>query len=292
MNLSRSFLLCALLTTLGATARAQEWTTEPIGRTAVLRMDSAPFPHPSSPQYTDDRVLMFVPRGYTPGPLVDVVVHYHGQVAETVSSVKARRLREQLAASGRSAVLIAPQGPLRAAHSAGGKHEDEGGLQRFLDEAVAALVRDGLAPRGARVGRVILSGHSGGYLPIARSLEHGGVEVSEVWLHDAVYEDEVTFAAWASQRGHRLVSTHTGDGGTRRNNAKLKRELEARGVPVVVADANIQNARAAILAVPESHNEATRHFERFLRTSGLGQTARAGASPPPRGNGIIGSVPR
>jgi len=172
MDLSRSHSLvlgAALIAAFSAPAHAQvRWSDEAIGRTAVLNMRSAMFPHPSRPQFTDDRVMAFVPRGYTPGPLVDVVVHYHGHRAEAVSSARERRLREQLAASGRGAILLMPQGPLNASDSAGGRHEERGGLQKFLDEAVAALVRDGLAPPGARVGRVILSGHSGAYKVIAR----------------------------------------------------------------------------------------------------------------------------
>lgn len=293
----RSLVLgAALLAALAAPARAQ-WIEEPIGRTAVLNLRSAPFPHPSRPQFRDDRVLAFVPAGYTPGPLVDIVVHYHGHRADAVSSARERRLREQLAASDRGAILLAPQGPLNASDSAGGKHEEAGGLQRFLDEAIAALVRDGVLPPNARVGRVILSGHSGAYRVIARGLERGGVEVGEVWLHDAVYAEVPTFARWAAQPGRRLVSTHTPGGGTRVNNGALLRELRARGVPVVVDERDIEGARAAILAVPEGHNAVTKRFERFLRTSRLDDrsTQPTAATPPPTpgpSRGIVNLIPR
>lgn len=266
---ARLAAVTATLLCLTAPAQAQ-WTDEPIGRTRVLNMNNAMFPHPSRPQFTDNRVLAFVPRGYTPGPTVDIVVHYHGHRAEAVSSAQQRRLREQLAASGRGAILLAPQGPLRASDSAGGRHEERDGLKKFLEEALAALIRDGIAPPGARLGRVVLSGHSGAYKVIARGLDRGGVDVSEVWLHDAVYAEVPTFAEWVARRpGRRLVSTHTPNGGTRGNNGALARALRERGVLVNESEVAIQGSIASILAVPEGHDAVTKRFERFLRTSSL-----------------------
>lgn len=291
--------VCSLLAVLAGPARAQvTWTDEPIGRTSVVRLRAAPFPHPSRPQYRSDRVLVFVPAGHRPGPTLDVVVHYHGHRAEAVSSAKARLLREQLAASGRDAVLLCPQGPLRAADSAGGKHEEAGGLRRFLDEALALLVSEGVAPEGAAWGRVILSGHSGAYRVIARALDQGGVDVQEVWLHDAVYGQLPSFVRWATGgEGRRLVSTHTPHGGTRANNGELRRQLVALGVPVVTADDDAQHAgaRAVIVAAPETHDQVThlrRRFERFLRTSCLRPPASPEADDAAGGGGgIIDALP-
>lgn len=294
MDLNRTVVVGAALmalTCLAAPARAQ-WTDEPIGRTGVLRLRTAPFPHATRPQYRDPRVLAFVPRGHAPGPIVDVIVHYHGHRAEAVSSARARRLREQLAASGKAAVLLCPQGPLRASDSAGGKHEERDGLRRFLDEALEALARDGVVPVGARPGRVILSGHSGGYRVIARCLERGGVDVQEVWLHDALYGQVATFTGWAAQPRRRLVSTHTAHGGTRSNNAALRRELLALNAPVVVREADLEGATIAILPVPEGHDAVTNRLERLLRTSGLDDVAPAEDEEPAPTPGIIDLIPR
>src|SRR5688500_11254494 len=130
--------LVVVLTAFAGPARAQTLSVEEseLGWTAVMRFRRAPFPHRSTrPQYRDDRVLVFVPKGHRldAAERVDVIVHYHGHHAEAVSSAKLRRLREQLVASGKAAVLLCPQGPLRAADSAGGRHEEEQGLKRFLD---------------------------------------------------------------------------------------------------------------------------------------------------------------
>lgn len=279
-------MIAGVLFALAPAAHAQvTWTDEAIGRTAVVKLRSAPFPHPTRPHYKDDRVLVFVPAGHAPGASVDVVVHYHGHHAETVRSARTRRLREQLAASGKAAVLLCPQGPLRAADSAGGRHEDEDGLKKFLTEALALLAREGVVSDGATWRRVILSGHSGGYRVIARALERGGVDVQEVWLHDGLYGQTPSFVRWTTGAAHRrLVSTHTPRGGTRANNATLRRLLREAGVPVVVADDDAQHAgaRAVIVAAPETHDQVTHlraRFERLLRTSVLDGLAPALEAP-------------
>lgn len=264
-------LALALLLSLAAPASAQ-WTTGPAGRTLVTRMRTAPFPHRSRPQYTNDQALLFVPEGFTPGPTVDIIIHYHGHRAEAVSSARQRRLGEQLRDSGRNAILLAPQGPLSANDSAGGQHGEEGGLQRFVAEALARLIADGVVPPGTRPGRIILSGHSGAYLVMSQALERGGLAVSEVWLHDGLYGQLGAFARWAQRPGRRLISTHTAGGGTRTNNGQLERELRAAGVPVVTRLGDLEGARAAVIALPGTHDQATDRFAAFARTSLLRPT--------------------
>lgn len=269
-------IVAAALTLAALPAGAAEWTETEDGRAAVLRLRTAPFPHATRPQYRSDRVLAFVPAGYVPGEAVDIIVHYHGHRAEAVSSATRRRFAQQLVASGKAAILLCPQGPLRAADSAGGKHEQAGGLARFLREALDLLAAGGVVPAGATPGRVILSGHSGAYRVIAWCLVRGGVDVSEVWLHDAVYGYISTFASWAAaDASRRLVSTHTPHGGTRTNNRELRRQLRALGVTVVETFDDIAGCQAAVIAVPETHDEATRRFEVMATTSGLEDLARA-----------------
>lgn len=271
MRIAHALLvLCLAL----APAAAAQWTEAPHGRSLVARLRSAPFPHPTRPQYTDSRTLVFVPRGFVAGPTVDLVVHYHGHRAETVESATLRRLREQLAGAEVSAVLLCPQGPLRASDSAGGKHEEPGGLARFLDEALERLVADGVVPQGARVGRVVLSGHSGAYQVIARAIQVGGVDVSEVYLHDALYAESDAFFTFATTPGKRFLSTSSPTGGTAANNVNLRTRLREAGLTVATTedDATLRSARTLILATSETHDAVTHtrdRFQRFLATSGL-----------------------
>lgn len=254
---------------LASASPAADWTRDASGRTAILRLPGSMFPHRSR-GFTDDRTLAFVPSTLREGATVDVIVHYHGHGAETVSDFRRRLLADQLVASGLQAVILAPQGPLRAADSGGGKHEEAGGLNRFVSQGYGALVQDGVLPRGALPGRVILSGHSGGYRVIAAGLERGGVEVAEVWLHDGLYGQFESFFTWAQKPGKRLISTHTPRGGVRGHNIALARRLRAAGVPVVETMEGLRGARVAIVAAPEGHHDVThspRRFEAFARTS-------------------------
>jgi hypothetical protein len=270
-----TIIIAAALLLTALPAGAADWTQDERGRTATLHARTAPFPHYTRPQYRDDRVLAFVPAGYVPGDAVDIIVHYHGHRAEAVSSATRRRFAEQLVASGKAAILLCPQGPLRASDSAGGKHEDTNGLARFLREMLDLLAADGIVPAGARPGRVVLSGHSGAYRVIGKALVRGGVDVSEVWLHDAVYGEIATFARWAANdASRRLVSTHTPAGGTRTNNGELRRQLRELHVPVVASFDDIAGCRAAVIAVPEGHDEATKRFEVMATTSNLDDIPR------------------
>ncbi|MEZ0228125.1 MAG: hypothetical protein ACAI25_05825, partial [Planctomycetota bacterium] len=211
------------------------WTRDAMGFTAIFKMASAPFPHPSR-AFTDDRVMLFVPAGYRSGPTVDLVIHYHGHRNEIVNSDKGHRYREQVWLSKKNVVLVQPQGPVFASDSAGGKHEDPNGLKKFVAEVLSVLAREGVVPNGATLGRLALSGHSGAYRVMGRAIAQGGLEVSEVYLHDALYGEIDTFEKWAKKAGHRFVSTTTRNGGTWTNNEGLRTRLQAAGVAVATAE--------------------------------------------------------
>jgi len=269
-------LSSVLLTAVPAAAQQPlTWTTEPgLGRTAIAHLATAPFPHPTR-AYKDDRVLLFVPEGFRQGATVDLVVHYHGHNGEILKSDRAHHYREQLARSRKNAVLVEPQGPLLAADSSGGKHEDALGLRRFVDDVLARLAREGVVPVGAREGTVLLSGHSGAYHVIARELDRGGVEIAEVHLHDALYGDLASFEAWARKPGKRLVSTYTRLGGTASNNATLLQRLTAAGIATATTDGDLAlaQARAFVLGTSVVHNDVTHDRDRWahmLEASRLG----------------------
>ncbi len=221
----------ALAMTASADPTGTAWTRDAMGWTGIFKMSSAPFPHPSR-GFTDNRVMLFVPDGFRSGPTVDLVIHYHGHRNEIVNSDKGHRYREQAWLSKKNIVLVQPQGPVYASDSAGGKHEDTNGLKKFVAEVISVLARDGVVPNGATLGRLALSGHSGAYRVMGRGIVNGGLEVSEVYLHDGLYGEIDTFEKWAKKPGHRFVSTTTRNGGTWTNNENLKARLQAAGLTV------------------------------------------------------------
>src|SRR4029077_20811054 len=66
------------------------------------------------------------------------------------------------------------------------------------------------------LGKIILSGHSGGYQVISSIVDHGGLtdRIKEVWLFDALYAQTDKFRAWAEKEHGRLLNIYTEHGGT------------------------------------------------------------------------------
>ncbi|MBM4357168.1 MAG: hypothetical protein FJ096_03575 [Deltaproteobacteria bacterium] len=257
----------------------------PMGVTLTFALDHAPFPSPAQP-YTDRTVLVFVPRYFRleKDGRLDAVIHFHGHNNTALAAVESHQLREQLVESKQNAVLVAPQGPVRAADSSGGKLEHKGGLRRMLDELTAELGRPAMrkllgpsATSGARrFGTLCLSAHSGGFQVAAACCAQGGVEVAEVYLFDALYGAVPTFRAWlngsAGKRGSRrkLVSTYA-TAPVRTNNLTLLAELRADGVEVLheqrpgeLSRKELTDGRAIFIASPLDHVGVT-HRHNNLR---------------------------
>lgn len=222
----------------------EPWLAAPAGVSATLSLATAPFPHGDRP-YGDPSVFVFVPAAALSADRVDLVLHYHGFEGLLERLVPDYRLTEQVAASGRPAVLVVPQGPVMARDGDFGKLMLPGGVQQLLDEVWGRLVEGGLR---AERGGLVLSVHSGGYRAAARALDHGGVPVEQVLLFDALYGELDSFQRWV-EAGGRLRSVHTEKGGTRGANLRLRERLVAAGVEV--ADAG----RVVVAATEAGHNE-------------------------------------
>ena len=87
--------------------------------------------------------------------------------------------------------LLCPKVPRLAPDSFGGKLEDtKTAFTAFIAEAAEKLRTSGVVGQSNfEVGKIILSGHSGGYHVMAAILDHGGLreKIREVWLFDALY---------------------------------------------------------------------------------------------------------
>ncbi len=235
----------------------------PIGETIRLRPKHAPYPSPGG-AYADPTVLVFVPAYFTVprSGRVDFVVHFHGHMTTAEGALAAHRLREQLAASRQNAVLVVPQGPVRAADGDFGKLMRKRGLRRLLDEVLGTV--PALEAAGA-IGRTVLSAHSGGYRAAAACASRGGVDAREVYLFDALYGEVDAFARFvlAAPKRHKLVSYSVG-GRPRELSLALADTLEARGVRVIreggvrrVSREELLKASAAFLSGRASHATAT-----------------------------------
>ena len=283
--------------TLASTARAQSWTQPyaSLGELIVTQMVNAPFPHPQRAQghkyhdklftakehYSDSTVAIFIPKGYRETGSIDFVVHFHGWGNHVEAVFKRYLVAEQLVESKRNAILVVPQGPYDASDSFGGKLEDPGGFKRFMDEVMATLRRQSsLKNRDFTLGKIIISGHSGGYGVMGGLLDVGGLDslIKEVWLFDALYARTDKFLAWFDKYHGRLLDIYTAHGGTKEETENLMATLKQRGTPFYFAKeadakpADLLACEPIFLFTDLVHNDVLdKHhtFRLFLETSCL-----------------------
>ncbi|HEY9174477.1 MAG TPA: hypothetical protein VI136_19510 [Verrucomicrobiae bacterium] len=287
--------LLPILATLGCLAEELDRAYAGYGRLIVTQFVTAPYPHPSRAEghqykdrffpaaqhYSDSTVAIFIPKGFRESPRLDVVVHFHGWGNSVEGTLRRFQLIEQFVESGKNAILVVPEGPKNASDSAGGKLEDPDGFKRFAGELIAALqAHAGFTNKHSALGRIILSGHSGGYKVIAFILDRGGLsaQISEVWLFDALYAETEKFLAWWDQRHGRLLNICTESGGTKDDTEAMMALLKQRNTPflarpdIEVTPDELKSGKLIFLSTDLGHNdvlEKRKTFCQFLKTSGL-----------------------
>ncbi|NVN88728.1 MAG: alpha/beta hydrolase [Rhodopseudomonas sp.] len=187
--------------------------------------------------YSDNRVLVHIPKQFDPQKPGVIVVFFHGNGATLERDVRDRQLvPQQITDSGANAVLLAPQLAVDAADSSAGKFWQPGGLKRFLAESAEHLARLTGDPNAAKAFAnmpVVIVAYSGGFVPAAYSLAVGGLDgrIKGVFLLDALYGELDKFADWiASNRSAFFVSSYTRY--TKRRDDELMRMLRDKGIRV------------------------------------------------------------
>ena len=209
--------------------------------------------------YNERRSLLHVPKGFdveTPGVMV---VFFHGWGAKLDRDIWYRqRLPQQITASGKNAVLVAPQFAVDARDSSIGNFRRPGALRDYLNEAAQHLANMAGRPDAAHVFMempIVLVGYSGGYVPTAYGLARGGISdrVLGVVLLDALYAQLGTFTKWIKQARHTFfVSSYMRS--TRRGNARLKQIMKKNGIPVEDnLSGQLQPGSVKIIHAPTRH---------------------------------------
>jgi hypothetical protein len=294
----KKLLLSLVLVWIGIVVRAQSWTQQydQYGKLFVVKLDSAPFPHPkranghkygtnfytAEKSYSDNSVGIFVPKGFRRMDKVDFVVHFHGWRHHVENTFNIYHLVPQFVDSGRNAVLVVPQGPYDAADSFDGKMEDENGFKRFVTDVRAALEKEGII--GAEpIGDIILSGHSGGYGAMSGITARGGMNdnIKEIFLFDALYAGTENFMAWFDHYpNRRIINIYTAHGGTKEETENLIAAVKKRNPPVSyiakneaeISDADLKKYQLIFIFTAMEHdNTPFEHesFRKFLETSRL-----------------------
>ena len=185
--------------------------------------------------YSDNRVLLHIPKGFDVAKPSVMIVYFHGHGATLRRDVLRRqRVPAQITASGVNAVLVAPQLAVDAADSSAGKFWEPGAFKRFVNEAAQRLAKLHGDPRSVRTFAsmpIVIVAYSGGYMPAAWCASRGGLgdRVRGVILLDALYGEVDKFASWIERDPSAFfVSTYLGS--TEDKNAKLEQVLAARQV--------------------------------------------------------------
>lgn len=292
MKILVAFTLLSVAT--AAVAQNLETNYAAYGKLVVTQFVSAPFPHasraaghhykdkffPADKHYSDSTVAIFIPRGFRADRPVDVVIHFHGWGNSVAGTLQRFAVIEQFTASGRNAVLVVPEGPREASDSGGGKLEDPGGFARFIAEIQSALTTTVRLGSNLPIGKIILSGHSGGYRVMAAIVERGGLseKIREVWLFDALYAESDKFLKWADHPSRRLLNIYTDGGGTKDNTEAMMKLLSERGTPYLrtedarITPAELRTNHLVFLHSDLTHNDVfakRKTFQQFLETSCL-----------------------
>lgn len=263
------------------------------GELLFTRLSTAPFPHPkraaghtysgrqftADEHYSDSSVAIFIPKGFRQTPVVDIVVHIHGWWNNIDTVLKRYRLPQQMAESGKNAILVVPEGPRNAPDSFGGKLEDPGGLKKFIDDVIDFLVRESKITTRS-VGNVILSGHSGAYHAISFALLRGGMpeKIREVYLFDALYGQTEKFTYWIEHYPGKMIDVYTDSGGTKEETQALMEDLDGWHIPYISKDekavtpADLQNNRLIFIHSDLEHDmvmDGRMQFREYLKASCL-----------------------
>ena len=261
------------------------------GELIVAKFASAAFPDPQrsagytyagklysfDQHYSDSSVAMFIPRGFRKTDTVDLVFHFHGWFNNIDTTIARYQLARQFTESGKNAILIIPQGSRNVPDSYGGKLEEKDGFKKLVLDVVRYLY-DLKKIKTQQVGRIILSGHSGGGHVEAFILARGGLteHVKEVYLFDALYGQTEKVVHWIDTYKGKLITMYTDSGGTKEETKSLMADLDSWKVAsracedVDCSEAILQQNRFVFLHTMLQHDEvlyAQDAFQKFLQAS-------------------------
>jgi len=128
------------------------------------------------------------------------------------------------------------------------------------------------------VGKIVLSGHSGGYEGIAFALMRGGIpeKVREVYLFDALYAETEKFTHWIDRFNGKLINIYTDSGGTTWDTRAMMDDLSGWGIAyfakdeLAVSPLDLQTNRLIFIHTDLGHDQvmsARAQFREYLKAS-------------------------
>ena len=164
--------------------------------------------------YTDNSVLIIVPKNIDVKKKVDLVFWFHGWNNNIDSAVIRYQLASQFAASRLNAILVLAETAKNSPDSYGGKLENPGIFKALVHDVLKKLEAEKIC-KNCKPGNILLAGHSGAYRVMANILQNGGLPLKEVILFDALYSETDKFINWIkADSNHRFIDIYTDGGGT------------------------------------------------------------------------------
>lgn len=210
--------------------------------------------------YYDSSVLFHIPPHFNPNLPFSYVVFFHGNRSDVRQTVTDYQLDEQVNRSGKNVILVLPQLARNAADSSPGKFSKRNAFRTFMQEAAQVL--------SAKLGRkhhkqieqapVILVAFSGGYKPLACTLDRGGTDsrIKGILLLDGLYEDLYIFGKWLLQRSmvSFFVNIYTEESPCRDKTTALAQFLREHRLPFRESwPRSVRNGQIVLLSSPQDH---------------------------------------
>jgi hypothetical protein len=234
---------------------------------ALTQLVRVPLRAASTPEWRPWSAVYFPPAVDRNSRAIDIILYLHGHrtaIPGAGKSIwaylkhKCWPLREHLAASGKAAVLIAPTlGP----KSQPGSLLARGGLDRYLDAALAATASYWSSGTVPAIRHIILAGHSGAGVPmrvLARSGNRYAALIKEVWGFDSIYSaqenvDSTGWAAWAQAHPQSRLFLYYLRGARTQDQAEKLRKRALPNVAVIASNATTREGIYPHFWVPIQH---------------------------------------
>ena len=203
-----------------------DWNTFPGGNWLIYRSRFAPFPHreraeglrkkngtfyPYTPHYADSSIVIFVPKHFVESPEgTNLIVHFHGHMNDNMGVLERYGMPQAMIAQKTNSLLVLPQGPYRARDSFGGKMEDADGFKKMINDVLETMKREEVI-KNAKLNKLIVSAHSGGYRPAAFVLDRGGLNdhITDLFLFDAFYGNHNYFRSFLNASHASIHAAYT-----------------------------------------------------------------------------------
>jgi len=189
--------------------------------------------------YSDSSVIVFIPNNLSKLNATNIVFFFYGWMNSNYYTATTTDLIQQFIDSKKNAILVFPAMARFAPDSFEGNFKYQDRFKNYVWELLDSLYSNQLIYNN-NLNKIILCGHSGGNRPIISILKNGGLieNISEVYLLDALYDEDNIFLRWMKNYNGRLINVFTDRGGTYINSLTMLENMERAEIGFTYAEEN------------------------------------------------------